>query len=124
MRPLLVAFVLFGLSASANAQVTQIAPLSFDAAARAGISPSATGPSDGVRIVQSSTSSADHSRIVRGAVIGFTVGFVVGATAAAISVEGNGKEDKQLRWVAVVANGLIGAVIGGVAGAFIASRYG
>jgi hypothetical protein len=123
MRPsLAAAFALFVLSANANAQVARVVPLSFEAAARAGISSRATNPSSGVRAVESNTNIAGHASVARGAVIGFAVGFITGATVAALSIKGNDKESKQLRWVAVVANGLLGGVIGGVAGAFIASR--
>jgi hypothetical protein len=124
MRPSLsAALALLVLSANANAQGAQMVPLSFEAAARAGISSPATHASSGVRAVESTASTAGHASVVRGAVIGFTVGFIAGATIAALSVKGNDKEQKQLRWVAAVANGLLGGVIGGVAGAYIASRH-
>jgi hypothetical protein len=123
MRPSLVAaFALFVFSANVNAQAAQIVPLSFEAAARAGIS-LPTDPSSGVGAVQSNASIAGHANVARGAVIGFTVGFIAGATAAALSVKGHTKEQNELRWVAAVANGLLGGLIGGVAGAFIASRH-
>ena len=119
---LLAAVAVFVLSASANAQAGQTVPMSFEAAARAGVSPLAINHSSGVSPIESDTGGAPRASVTRGAVIGFSVGFIAGATVAALSVRGNDREQKQLRWVAVVANGLLGGVIGGVAGAFIASR--
>ena len=123
MRPsLIAALAVVALAANANAQDAQIVPLSFESAARAGISSPASNPSS-VRAVESDTGSARHGSVARGAAIGFAVGFVVGASAAALSIHGFSKEEKQLKWVAAAVNGLIGGVIGGVAGAVIAYRH-
>jgi hypothetical protein len=121
-QSLVAALAICVLSANADAQAAHVVPLSFGAAARAGISSPATN-STGISAVESSTSVADHASVRRGVIIGFTVGFIAGATVAALSIKGNDKEQNQLRWVAAVANGLLGGLIGGVAGGFIASRH-
>ena len=122
-RSLVAAFSIVVVSVNASAQAAQVVPLSFEAAARAGISSPAANSTAGILKIESSASTADHASVRRGVVIGFTVGFIAGATVAALSIKGNDREQKQLRWVAAVANGLLGGLIGGVAGGFIASRH-
>jgi hypothetical protein len=75
------------------------------------------------QISEMEASIGRHTRIGRGAGIGFLVGAVGGAAlVAALSRTGPGKEGRQLRWVATVANGLLGGVAGGIVGAVVGSR--
>ena len=68
-------------------------------------------------------SIAHHTNVGRGAAIGVLVGLLGGAAlVGALSSTAPGKEGRQLRWVAIVANGLLGGAIGGIVGAVIGSR--
>ena len=146
---LVVALALIVLPADANGQSRRIDALSLHAGARARILASATGSKyelitvasarpDSLRysldpglatrsvawqqISKMDASIARHTKVGRGAAIGALVGLVGGATLGALSSRGQGKEARQLRLVAVAANGLLGAAICGIGGAIIGSR--
>ena len=75
------------------------------------------------QISKMDASIARHTNVGRGAAIGVLVGLLGGAAlVGALSSTAPGKEGRQLRWVAIVANGLLGGAIGGIVGAVIGSR--
>ena len=74
------------------------------------------------QISEMDASIARHTNVARGAGIGFLVGLVGGAALGATTSGCCGKEGRQLRGVATVANGLLGGALGGIVGAVIGSR--
>jgi hypothetical protein len=147
---LATALVVIVLPATAKGQSAQIDALSLQAGAHARILANTTGskyelitvvsarpdslrysldPSPDTRslawqqISEMDASIGRHTNVARGTVIGFLVGFAAGATGAALSIKGRDKEQTQLRWVAAVANGLLGGALGGIVGAVIGSAH-
>jgi hypothetical protein len=146
---LATAVALVVLPATAKGQTARIDALSLQAGAHARILVPATGSKyelitvasarpDSLRysldpgvatmslawqqISEMDASIVRHTNVGRGAAIGALVGSVGAAALVALSSRGPGKEARQLRWVATVANGLLGGVIGGIVGAVIGSR--
>jgi hypothetical protein len=74
------------------------------------------------QISKMDASIGGHTNVARGAGIGFLVGLAGGAALGATTSGCCNKEGRELRTVAIVANGLIGGAIGGLVGAFIGSR--
>lgn len=114
-------FALLVLSATANGQAARIDGASLQAGARAGILAPTAGSKYELTTV-ASPSPGSHSHVWRGAGIGFLVGAAGGAALGATTSGCCNKEGRELRTLAIVANGLIGGAIGGVVGAFIGSR--
>jgi hypothetical protein len=143
------AFILIVLPATARGQSTRMDAMSLQAGARARILAPAAGskyelitvasarpdslrysldPSPATKslawqqISKMDASIGGHTNVLRGAGIGFLVGLAGGAALGASTSGCCNKEGRELRAVAIVANGLIGGVIGGLVGAFIGSR--
>jgi hypothetical protein len=143
------AFALMSISATANGQSARMDALSLQAGGPARIVASTAGSKNELTTLGSSSpaslrfsfdpsltaeslarhqasrvgaSTGTHSHLWRDAGIGFAVGAVVGAALGATTNGCCGKEDRELRAVAIVVNGLLGGAIGGLAGAFIGSR--
>ena len=146
---LATAFVLIVLPATAKGQSTRMDALSLQVGARARILGSTTASKYELITVASATPDSlrysldpnlatkslawqqiskmdarvtSHTNVARGAGIGFLVGLVGGAALGATTAGCCGKEQRQLRAVAIVANGLLGGAIGGIVGAVIGSR--
>jgi hypothetical protein len=145
---LVTAFAISVLPAAAISQGARTDALSFPAGARgevlaptadskeqlitAGTRPDnprySLGPSPAARslawrqIATIDASVSRHTKVRRDAGIGFLVGLVGGAALGATTTGCCGREDRQLRAVAIVANGLIGGAIGGLVGAFVGTR--
>jgi hypothetical protein len=75
------------------------------------------------QISKMDASMGHQRRTWRGAGIGFLVGLIGGAAVGATTSGCCGKEGRQLRAVATVANGLLGGALGGVVGAVIGSAH-
>jgi hypothetical protein len=146
---LATAFVLIVLPATTQGQSARLDALSLQAGARARILGPTTGanyqlitvasarpdslrysldPSPATKslawqhISKMDASIGGHTNVARGAGIGFLVGLAGGAALGATTSGCCNKEGRELRTVAIVANGLLGGVIGGLVGAFIGSR--
>lgn len=143
------AFVLIVLPSTATGQSTRMDALSLQAGARARILAATSGskyefitvvsarpdslrysldPSPATKsfawqqISKMDASIGGHTNVARGAGIGFLVGLAGGAAVGSMTSGCCNKEGRELRTVAIVANGLIGGAIGGLAGAVIGSR--
>jgi hypothetical protein len=143
---LAAAFVFIALPATTNAQSPRMDALSLDAGARAGIVAPTAASKYGINTVASArpdglsyalnprlatkslawqristmdASTAGHRHVARDAGIGFLVGLVGGAALGATTSGCCNKEGRELRAVAIVANGLLGGAIGAAAGAIV-----
>jgi hypothetical protein len=140
------AFILIVLPATSKGQSTRMDALSLQTGARARILAPTAGSKYELITVASATpdslrysldqslatrslawqqiskmdaSMGSHTNVGRGAGIGFLVGLIGGAALGATAPGCCDKDARELRVLAIVANGLLGGALGGLVGAVI-----